>query len=152
MRRLREFFSSAHRPLQERLAILIAAAVAAAVAATGIAAYFLTLLTVYEQLDNELVDIANIMSDALSRDLENLGGIDASAAQAANVILVLVHSDRTIVTMPGRPTTVDVSHEEIAVARTSLGWSARSGVNSMGDPTRISSMEWFYRRRFGTFL
>ena len=136
MRRLRELFSTAHRPLQDRLAILIATAVAAAVAVTGIAAFLLTLLTVYQQLDNELVGIAKIMSGALSEDLENMGGIDVSATQAANVILVLVGSDGHVVRMEDRAT-IEVSHEEIAIARTSLGWSARSGVNSVGDPTRI---------------
>lgn len=55
MRRLLARFTTANRPLQDRLGLLIASAVAASVAVTGIAAYFLTLLVVYDQLDNELV-------------------------------------------------------------------------------------------------
>jgi len=81
--RLRNFLFAANRPLQDRLAILIASAVAAAVAVTGIAAYAMTLLTVYNQFDNELVEVASITSGALSEDLENMGGIDTSAWRAA---------------------------------------------------------------------
>ena len=62
MSRLRSFFFAANRPLQDRLAALIASAVAAAVALTGIAAYAMTLLTAYNQLDNELVDVASLTS------------------------------------------------------------------------------------------
>ena len=74
---LSSFFSAAHRPLQERLAILIAAAVTAAVATTGVAAYALTLLTVYDQLDNELVEVASIeaaMPGVLARVRSLLSG------------------------------------------------------------------------------
>ena len=104
MSRLRNFLFAANRPLQDRLAILIASAVAAAVAVTGIAAYAMTLLTVYDQFDNELVEVANITSGALSEDLENMGGIDTSAWRAANVIVMLVRSDAHPINQPGRLT------------------------------------------------
>ena len=84
MRRLRSFFFAANRPLQDRLAILIASAVAAAVAATGIAAYAMTLLTVYDQLDNELVEVASLTSGTVSEDLDNMGGIDTTTWRAAD--------------------------------------------------------------------
>lgn len=137
MRRLREYFTAANRPLQDRLAVLIACAVAAAVAVTGIAAYFLTLLTVYDQLDNELVDVASITSNVLSEDLENMGGIDPSAWRAANVIVMLIRSDNHVITMPGRQVNLELGPEELTVARTSMGFSARTGVSSSGTPTRI---------------
>ena len=76
MKRIRAFFTSANRALQQRLAIAIALAIALAVAVTGVAAYGLTLVTVNNQLDAELVDVANITSGALAEDLENMGGID----------------------------------------------------------------------------
>lgn len=137
MRPLRPFSRPGNWPLRKRLALLVASAVAAAVALTGIAAYALTLLTVYGQLDNELVDVASITSDALSEDLENMGGIDTSAWRAANVIVMLIRSDNHVITMPGRQTMVELGPEELTVARTSQGHSARTGVNSSGAPTRI---------------
>ncbi len=137
MSRLRTFFFAANRPLQDRLAILIASAVAAAVAVTGIAAYAMTLLTVYDQFDNELVEVASITSGALSEDLENMGGIDTSAWRAANVIVMLVRSDGHQITQPGRQTQLVWGADELAIARTSQGFSARTGIDSNGVATRI---------------
>ncbi len=138
--RLRGFFSAANRTLQERLAILIALAIAAAVAVTGIAAYSLTLVTVYDQLDTELVDVSNITSVALSEDLENMGGIDPTTWRAANVIVMLVRADGHAIEMPNRQTKLMTGVDEIAIARVSHGWSSRTGVNSAGAPTRIVSV------------
>lgn len=137
MTRFLDWLSFANRPLQDRLATLIASAVAAAVAVTGISAYFLTLLTVYDQLDNELIEVASITSGVLAEDLENLGGVDPSAWQAANVIVMLIRSDNHVITMPGRQVTLELGPEELAVARTSQGSSSRTGVNSQGEATRI---------------
>ncbi|HRL49005.1 MAG TPA: HAMP domain-containing sensor histidine kinase [Propioniciclava sp.] len=137
MKRIRAFFSSANRSLQQRLAIAIAIAIATAVAVTGVAAYALTLVTVYNQLDAELVDVANITSGALAEDLENMGGIDTSTWRAANVIVMLVRSDNHTIAMPGRQVTLELGPDELTVARTSQGWSSRTGVNSAGGLTRI---------------
>lgn len=137
MRRLLARFTITNRPLQDRLGLLIALAVAAAVAITGVAAYFVTLLVVYDQLDNELVDAASIYAGSLSEDLENMGGIDSSSTQAANVTVLVVRSDSYVFTMNGNRTTFDVGADELAVARTAMGWSSRTGVNSEGELTRI---------------
>ena len=48
-RRLTQLLSSGERPLQGRLAVLVASAVAAAVALTGVAAYLITNVTVFNQ-------------------------------------------------------------------------------------------------------
>ena len=137
MSRLRNLFSAAHRPLQDRLALLIAWAVAAAVAATGIAAYAMTLLTVYDQLDKELVEVASITSGTVTEDLDNMGGIDTTTWRAANVIIMLIRADTHQITQPGRQTTLVLGPEELAIAKTSQGWSSRTGVDSNGVPTRI---------------
>ncbi|MFV0405629.1 MAG: sensor histidine kinase [Propioniciclava sp.] len=134
---LRSRLSTANRPLQDRLALLIASAVAAAVAITGIAAYFLTLLTVYSQLDNELVEVANLTSVRVAEDLENMGGIDASTLRAANVTVMLIRSDGSITAMPGREATLVPEFPELAVARMSLGSAARTGVDSNQNQMRI---------------
>ncbi|MFV0452946.1 MAG: ATP-binding protein [Propioniciclava sp.] len=134
---LRDYVTTANRPLQDRLALLIASAVAAAVAITGIAAYFLTLLTVYDQLDAELVEVANITSSRVAEDLENMGGIDASTLRAANVTVTLIRSDINTFAMPGREATLELGYPELAVARTSLGSSARTGFDTNQQPMRI---------------
>ncbi len=117
--------------------MLIASAVAAAVVLTVVAAYFLTLLTVYDQLDRELVEVASITSGWLSEDLENMGGIDASALVAANVTVMLYRSDGHVISMPGRQATLVLGPAELAVARTSYGSSSRTGENSDGETVRI---------------
>ena len=137
MSRLRDLVSAAHRPLQDQLALLIASAVAAAVAATGIAAYAMTLLTVYDQLDNELVEVASITSGTVSEDLDNMGGIDTTTWRAANVIIMLIRADTHQIAQPGRQKTLVLGPEELAIAKTAQGYSARTGVDSDGVPTRI---------------
>lgn len=137
--RLRSIFS-ASRTLQGRLAALIALAIAAAVAVTGVAAFSMTLVTVYSQLDNELVDVANITSGALSEDLESMGGIDTTTWRAANVTVMLISSDGHAITMPDRQTTIAWGPEELTVARVSHGRSARTGLSSTGVLTRIVSV------------
>ncbi|WP_241656223.1 sensor histidine kinase [Propioniciclava sinopodophylli] len=137
MSRLRSFFFAANRPLQDRLAVLIASAVAAAVAVTGIAAYAMTLLTAYNQLDNELVDVASLTSGTVSEDLDNMGGIDTTTWRAANVIIMLIRADTHQITQPNRQVSLVLGPEELAVARTSQGYSSRTGVDSNGVPTRI---------------
>ena len=78
------------RPLQDRLAVLVAAAVASAVALTGVAAWFLTNFTVYSQLDSELVDVAAVTANWVAVDIEGMGGLDTNALKAANVTVMLV--------------------------------------------------------------
>ena len=139
IRWLRARLTVRSRPLQDRLALLIAIAVAAAVGVTGFAAYFVTLWSVYDQLDEELVQVAAITSDRLVEDLENMEGIDPSAMRAANVTVMLIRSDKHVVQMPeaARQPTLVLSASEVAVARTSQGNSSRTGVDSAGELTRI---------------
>lgn len=140
IKRLLARVSIAGRPLQERLAVLIATAVIGAVAATGVAAYGLTLLAVYDQLDTELVDVASIYSTWMSEDLENMGGLDPSAMRAGNVTVILVRSDAHVITIPGRENTLLWGPAELTIARTAMGHSARTGSMSTGDLVRIVSV------------
>ena len=57
--------------------MLIASAVAAAVVLTVVAAYFLTLLTVYDQLDRELVEAMATMHAKLAPKVPGLMWDDA---------------------------------------------------------------------------
>lgn len=139
IRRILDFFTFHSRPLQDRLAILIAMAVGTAVAVTGVAAYLLTMWTVYTQLDEELVQVAAITRTQLSDDLESMAGIDLSTLRAANVTVMLIRSDKYQIKMPAQakqPTLV-VDSRETTIARTSFGYSARTGSDSSGSVMRI---------------
>lgn len=137
MRWLRSLLTVRNRPLQDRLAALIAAAVASAVAVTGIAAYIITTIAVYDQLDRELIDIAAVTSDWISGDVESMGGLNSDALATANVTVMLIRSDNRTITPPGAGQVLVPTAKEMAVARTQSGSSARSGVDTDGNPYRI---------------
>ncbi len=137
IRWLRNVLSVRNRPLQDRLAALITAAVASAVAVTGIAAYIITTLAVYDQLDRELIDVAAVTSDWISGDIESMGGLNSDALATANVTVMLVRSDTHTIIPAGTRVDLIPGAQEIAIARTQSGSSARSGVDANGTPYRI---------------
>ncbi len=126
--------------LQRRIVWLTALAVAISVAVTGIGAYATTQISLYAQLDAELLSVANITAAAVSQDIESLGGLNADALKAANVVLVLVKSNKDEVMFPGETVTFNIGPQEIAVARTQQGSSARTGRASTGELYRIVSV------------
>ena len=123
--------------LQRRIVWLTALAVAISVAVTGIGAYATTQISLYAQLDSELLSIANITAASVSQDIESLGGLTADALKAANVVLVLVKSNKDEVAIPGENVPFDIGSDEIAIARTQQGSSARTAVASTGEQYRI---------------
>jgi two-component system sensor histidine kinase MprB len=136
-------FSGGNRSLQDRLAMLVTLAVASAVALTGVAAYVFTYLTIYSQLDSELIEIARQTSEWISGDVdtvESLGGLNADALTTANVKVSLIRSDQPRINPPGGSSTLVLTAAEMAIARTQLGASARTGVDSQGAPCRIVSV------------
>ena len=135
---LRSLLSVTNRPLHDRLAFLVSAAVAGAVAITGVAAYIITNLAIYDQLDQELIEVAAVTSDWIASDIEGMGGLNQDALQTANVTLLVVSSDHRTQRPPGSNGELLVTTaKEIAVARTQTGSSARSGVDTAGEPYRI---------------
>ncbi len=137
IRWLRSVLSVSNRPLHDRLTALISAAVAGAVAITGIAAYVITTVAVYDQLDRELVDIAAVTSNWISGDIESMGGLNSDALATANVTVLVIRSDNRTIAPPGATTVLVPSAREMAVARTQTGSSARTGVDTEGEPYRI---------------
>lgn len=134
---LTRLLSVRERPLRDRLAALVAAAVASAVAVTGIAAWLITNVTVYNQLDAELVDIAAVTANWVAVDIEGMGGLDSNAIKAANVTVMLLRSDGRLTTLPGEKVSTNPGSEELSVARRQQGSSARTGIASNGEPYRI---------------
>ncbi len=134
---LTRLLSVRERPLRDRLAALVAAAVASAVAVTGIAAWLITNVTVYNQLDAELVDIAAVTANWVAVDIAGMGGLDSNALKAANVTVMLLRSDGRLTTLPGEKVSTNPGSEELSVARRQQGSSARTGIASNGEPYRI---------------
>lgn len=124
-------------PLRDRLAVLVALAVATAVALTGVAAWLITRVTVYNQLDSELVDVAAVTANWVAVDIEGMGGLDTNALKAANVTVMLVRADNRVSTLPGATVSLVPGVEELSVARRQQGSSARTGEASNGQPYRI---------------
>ena len=125
------------RSLRDRLAVLVAAAVASAVALTGVAAWLITRVTVFNQLDSELVDVAAVTANWVAVDIEGMGGLDTNALKAANVTVMLVRADSRVSTLPGATVSLVPGVEELSVARRQQGSSARTGAASNGEPYRI---------------
>jgi two-component system sensor histidine kinase MprB len=133
------------RPLHQRLALLVTAAVAGAVAITGLAAYLFTTLAVFAQLDTELTNVAALTSESVSTsggasdsdEIESLGGLNSDALASANVTVMLVRADGRTTVPEGTASVLVPGTREMAVARTQSGASARTGEDTTGAPFRI---------------
>ena len=140
--------------LQQRLVWLTALAVATAVSLTGVALYFATRQSLYEQIDNELLETANLLSQrvASESDLSTVGGINPDTLRASNVVLVLVQANLGVTTIPGETITYDTGAPEVTIARTGRGHSTRSVVASTGEPYRIVSVPLVGREGYALVL
>ena len=137
IRWLRSVLSVSNRPLHDRLTALVSAAVAGAVAITGVAAYIITTVAVYNQLDGELFDIAAVTANWIRGDAESMGSLNSDALSTANVTMMLVSSDNAEIFPPGTADHLVPSAVERAIARTQVGSSARTGVDTAGTAYRI---------------
>lgn len=113
--------------LGRRISVLTALAVACTVALTGISGWLVTRVSLYQQLDDELTEIASFTSDSVSADISTLGGLDAEALRTVNVSLLVLGTDGSVRRVPGAPTSLEWGPEEMAVARLGQGSSAREG-------------------------
>ena len=114
------------RTLQQRFAAMTAAVVALAVAVVGMIAYVSTSRSLYGQVDDELVSVAGYMVTPIASDVTGMGGLNSSSLQAANVNIVLVKSDRSIVRVQGEKVSIQPDAPEVAVARMKFGKSTRT--------------------------
>lgn len=137
IRWLRSILSVTNRPLHDRLTALVSAAVAGAVAVTGIAAYLITTIAIYNQLDQELITIADVTGEWISADVADLGGLNSDALATANVTVMVLQADGHAIYPPGDGAVLSTTAQELAIARTQVGSSARTGVDSTGEPYRI---------------
>lgn len=138
IRWLRSVLSVTNRPLHDRLAFLVSAAVAGAVAVTGAAAYVITNLAIYDQLDRELIEIAAVTSEWIAPDIDGMGGLNQDALAIAHVTILTVRANHKVLRPPGSgEDSLVITASEVAIARTQTGSSARTGVDTAGNPYRI---------------
>lgn len=123
--------------LQRRVSLLTALAVTMAVAVTGLAGYITTRVSLYAQLDEELIQIASASSDTLARDISSMGGLASTQISGDNEVLVVLRSDGQTQRMPGETRILEIGPEELTVARLQQGSSARTGRATDGEVYRM---------------
>lgn len=126
--------------LQSRIVMLTTFTVAFTVVVVGVAASLITRWSLYDQLDRELIDVAGYSRITISSEFETMGGLNSEALRAANVTLVVVRSDGELVRVPGEQVSLLVGFDELSIARTQTGNSARTGLGSDGKTYRIVSL------------
>lgn len=124
-------------PLQRRISLLAALAVALAVATTGIAGYLTARYSLYHQLDSELTNVASLAAVSVAGDLPTLGGLNSNSLHAANVTIVVVRANGAIYRVPGERVQLPVGEEDLAIARMHQGSAARSAYAPDGTQYRI---------------
>ncbi len=141
LRRLRRLVegrpSVPDRSLGRRTMLLTSITVAVSVIMVGLAAWWITRWSLLEQLDNELIELAAFTSGPISADLENMGGLDSGALRSVNVVLIVLRADGDTQRVEGSNVDLAPGAEELAVARTQSGASARTDTASDGARYRI---------------
>ena len=125
--------------LQWRLALLTGVSVALSVLVVGATSYGVTRWSLLEQLDNELVGVAQTASAAISSNVSNMGGLSADMLGSSNGLLALVAADGLVKQVPGQPVSLPAGSAEIAVARMQTGSSART-TDADGTTYRVVSV------------
>ncbi|MGL5406034.1 MAG: sensor histidine kinase [Propionibacteriaceae bacterium] len=119
--------------LQQRLSWLTATAVGLAIFFTGVLAYFFTQWSLYDQLDKELVEAAHAITCPIANDLDSMGGLYSEALRAANVTIVVVKADNTLLRVPDETVRLDLTTRELSIARLQDDWSHRTGSGNIVD-------------------
>ncbi|MHA6513664.1 sensor histidine kinase [Tessaracoccus sp. Z1128] len=125
--------------LQWRLALLTGVSVALSVLVVGATSYGVTRWSILEQLDRELIGVAQTASGTIASNLFDLSVLSADLLGSSNGILALVSADGALSQVPGQTVVVPASAEEIAVARIQSGSSART-IDVEGTSYRLVSV------------
>lgn len=132
VRRFRAFLRTFS--LQRRVSMLAAAAVALAVAVTGVAAYVTTRVALYDQLDNKLVDLANTVGEPLADHPSHLDELNNTRLR--NIRVAVINANGKTRAIRDDPA-LHPGRQELAIARLGQGHSSRTGEASNGADYRI---------------
>ncbi|GAA1429178.1 HAMP domain-containing sensor histidine kinase [Microlunatus lacustris] len=124
-------------PLQRRVFLLTTVAVAVAVAATGLAAFVTLRISLYNALDDELIEVASTLAVPVAQDITRLGGLTESALRAGDVSVAAYRADGQMFFVPDEREHLELTADELAIARLQRGASARSGMATDGEQYRI---------------
>src|SRR6478735_7899361 len=124
-------------PLQRRVAYLTMIAVALAVAGTSVAGYVTLRYSLYRALDREMVETASSLAGPTAQDIRSLSGLTEGALRAGNISAAAVRSDGTIFYVPDERAHLVLGEDEVAIAKTQQGYSARNGYATDGAEYRI---------------
>ena len=111
--------------LQWRLALLSGLSVAVSVILVGATTFTVTRWSLLDQLDRELVSVAQTASGSIGSALGSDDGLTASI-DATNGLLAVVSAAGVVQQNPGQETSLPVGPDEIAVARLQTGSSSRT--------------------------
>lgn len=112
--------------LQWRLALMTGASVALSVLLVGSTSFAITRWSLLEQLDRELVGIAQNAAGAISSVAPTLEAITPELLESSDGVLTVVGADGTVVQLPGYSDVLPPGPDEIAVARLTSGSSTRT--------------------------
>ena len=115
-----------------RFSRVTAALVAAAVVVLSVSAYLFTQQSSEQQMDRELMAIANQNVGPLRDDMIALGGLDATTLTTTSVLLVLVAADGSQKRVPGEQIGIVIGAEELSIAKTQMNYSARNAPATNG--------------------
>ena len=113
-----------------RFSRLTAAAVAVTALVLSISGYFAARYSLEHELDQELIAVASKTADSISSDVRGMGGLNNTALSAANVLLLLLRADTEVSRVPNEQVRLDWSDADLAIARTQMGYSARTALAS----------------------
>ncbi|HJE52348.1 MAG TPA: HAMP domain-containing histidine kinase [Tessaracoccus flavescens] len=102
------------------------ASVALSVTLVGAASFAITRWSLLEQLDRELISVAQGASSSIVSTLTNSGVLSPDSAGTSGGLLGVVSPDGTIMRPQGQESGLSAGPEEIAVARLQSGSSART--------------------------
>jgi len=135
---LGSFALSVRTSLRYRLVLLTALIIIVGAALSGAGTYQAARISLYSQLDLELLSIADSTAGLIAVDFEENTVSSATSLDAENVIVVVVGANTNIKILVGDTTSpLDIGDNEIAVARIQMGSSARDGQTNDGTQYRI---------------
>jgi two-component system sensor histidine kinase MprB len=124
--------------LQFRLVILAMATICLGTVASTMSTYQAARVSFFDELDVELIAIADQTAQQLGVDMTAAAIVSADSLRAENVVIMVVQANKNEMTMLGEPNnTLLISPSEIAIARVQTGSSARNGLRADGAQFRI---------------
>ncbi|MCL1842061.1 MAG: HAMP domain-containing histidine kinase [Propionibacteriaceae bacterium] len=125
------------RSLLGRFSRLTALLVALSAIVLSLSSYFVARYSLEHELDLELLSVANTTADSISNDMRGMGGLNNSALSTSDVVLVLLRADKGQSTVPNEQVSFQISDADLAIARTQMGYSARTTLASDGQEYRV---------------